>query len=143
MALLERDVFLVIRDAEGSGLTSSASGGGGGHGTVPFLHVAPLFYPQPELRRVRDDVNDRDDDDGGGSGGGGASTTATSWAVSAHAWLSASLTDVFASPSHPRDNGGGGDYDGGDRSAVVLNDCLPRHRQAVAVVVAVAVAVAV
>ena len=115
MVLLERDVYLVIGDVAGSGLTSSASGGGGGRGTAPFLRVAPLSYPQPGLRRVRDDDDDRDDDDGGGGGGGGASTTATSLAVSAHAWLSASLTNVFASPSHHRDNGGGDNNDGRDK----------------------------
>ncbi len=88
----------------------------GGRGTAPFLRVAPLSYPQPGLQRVRDDDDDRDDDDGGGGGGGGggASTTATSWAILAHAWLSASLTDAFASPNHRRDNGGGGDDDWGD-----------------------------
>ncbi len=71
MALLEQDVFLVIGDAAGSGLTSSALGGGGGRGTVPFLCVAPLSYPQPGLRRFQDDDDDRDDDDSGGGGGGG------------------------------------------------------------------------
>jgi hypothetical protein len=100
MALLEQDVFLVIGDAEGSGLTLLALGGGGGHGTAPFLHVAPLSYPQPGLRHVWDDDNDWDDDDGGG-GSGGVSTTAPSWAVLAHAWPSASLTNAFASPRSP------------------------------------------
>jgi hypothetical protein len=45
MALLERNVFLVIGDAEGSGLTSLVSGGGGGHGTARHsfvLHLCPI-----------------------------------------------------------------------------------------------------
>jgi hypothetical protein len=117
MVLLERDVFLLIGDAAGLGLTSLVSGGRGGHGTAPFLPVAPLSYPQPGLQRVRDNDNNRDVEDGGGGGGGagGASTTATSWAVSAHAWLSASLTNAFASPNHCRDNGGSGNNNGGDK----------------------------
>ncbi len=55
-----------------------------------------------------DNNGNHNDDEGGGSGGGSALTTGTSWAILAHAWLSASLTDAFASPSHRRDNGGGG-----------------------------------
>jgi hypothetical protein len=95
--------------------THTASGGGGGRGTAPFLRVAPLSYPQPGLQRVRNDEDDHNvNNGGGGGGGGGASTTATSWAVSAHAWLSASLTNAFASPSRRRDNGGGGDDDEGN-----------------------------
>jgi hypothetical protein len=80
-----------------------------------FTVASTLSYPQPGLQFVQDDDNDRNDDDGGGSGGGGTSTTATSWAVLAHAWMSASLTNTFASPSHRRDNGGGGDNNGGDK----------------------------
>jgi hypothetical protein len=46
--MLKRDVFFVIGDAVGSGSASSVTvGGGGGRGTVPFLRVAPLSYPQP------------------------------------------------------------------------------------------------
>ncbi len=84
------------------------------------LHLCPLpnldamlaLY-QGNLCHIRDnDDNDPDDDHGGG--GGGASTTATSWAVSAHAWLNARLTNAFSSLSCCRDNGSGGDNDGGD-----------------------------
>jgi hypothetical protein len=49
MALLERDVFLVIGVPAGLGSALLASGGGGGRGMAPFLCVAPLSYPQPGL----------------------------------------------------------------------------------------------
>jgi hypothetical protein len=126
MALLERDVFLVIGDAAGpSGSATSAAGGGDGgagrrHSFV--LHLCPipdldtmLASYRGNLRRIRGDDDDDRDDDVCGGGGGGASATATSWAVSAHAWLNARLTDSFASPSCRRGNGGGDsdDDDGG------------------------------